>query len=143
MSSLTALTKLPPWIDRENSYMPFKHTTPPSFTNSENPLLLQDVQGATTGFHSDLTCYELSANQSSNHTFVFEPFQNATSSNIDLQTSHVLPDGDRLNCAAYNATGLDNPTGPSALEIMVTMLPIYIDMDSKTSDFCSRLFIAG
>lgn len=143
MSNLTDHTKLPPWIDRGNFYMPFKYTTPPSFTNSGIPLLLQEVQGSTTGFHSDLACYELSANQSSNHTLTFEPSQNATSSNIYFQTSHVLPDGDRINCTAENIAGSDNPTGPSALELMVIMSRNYNASDPKTSDFCSRLLVAG
>lgn len=145
MANLSQATLLPPWVDQKSFYLPFDINAMPVSTDG-TPISLQSISGSTTGFGADLNCVELSANEGDPDTVSFR--LRSDIQGLDFSTSHLLANGSRVQCIAYEVPHQTNgttvitgepPMGSSAIELFNRM----VSVDGLDAGFCATLLVAG
>ncbi|CZT49573.1 uncharacterized protein RSE6_10441 [Rhynchosporium secalis] len=147
MSNSSGGTPHPPWIDQDRYYLPFKIGAVPITTGAGNPLVLQDIQGLTTGFGAALKCFELSPAQAEDNSVSFMILTKVDT--VDFSTSHLLENGTKIQCMGNqlhhgtNGTKVligEPPNGATAFEAFNPMIAVdYLEDDG----FCKTLLVAG
>ncbi|CZS99632.1 uncharacterized protein RCO7_07940 [Rhynchosporium graminicola] len=147
MSNSSGGTPHPPWIDQDRYYLPFKIGAVPITTGAGNPLVLQDIQGVTTGFGAALKCFELSPAQAEDNSVSFMILTKVDT--VDFSTSHLLENGTKIQCMGNqlhhgtNGTKVligEPPNGATAFEAFNPMIAVD---DLEDDGFCKTLLVAG
>jgi hypothetical protein len=141
LANLTSNTLLPPWLDHNNFYLPFSLDVTQNLERLGRMGMVQNYQGATTGFGTDVDCTALELGAEING---FQFYTNQSGTSAQLSTYHRLPNGTAVTCILIDPAGTGETasflSGNVAMETMLTMRP---GGDLDDGDFCENLLLAA
>lgn len=160
IANLSQKASLPPWVDKNNYYIPFDLPIEPDGENAtEIDLEMKSFSAQTRGFGLDVKCTSPSASGDGD-TFVFRPVYDSDaragfgSDLVEFLYTHKGADGREYRCGAsqtaMNTRGVINNTlldyvypvssaGPQRFEGITQLTSEFFE----NIDYCGKQFLAG